>query len=123
MSIKTFFQHIEAEFDNPKVEAAFNESAKIIQSAGVKAIVADIAALTPNRTVAEITAAYAKYAVPVSGTITADPASTGSALLNLATALVQKNLKSPAALNLIQTAIQTCVTAFEATAVPVPAAA
>lgn len=114
MSIASFFQHIEMWFKDPKVESAFNTVTSIIQNAGVQQIVADIAALTPNRTVQEITAGYKKYAVPISGTITADPASTNAALLNLATVLVQKNLKSPVAVNLVQTAIQTVVTATKA---------
>jgi hypothetical protein len=114
MSISSFFGHIETWFHNPKVEAAFNTVASIIQSAGVQTIVQEIGALTPNRTVQEITAAYAKYGVPTATLMSADPASTGAALLNLATVLVQKNLKNPAAVNLIQTAIQVCVTATKA---------
>lgn len=114
MNIGSFFHHVQSWFHNPKVEAAFNDVAGIIQNAGVQEIVAEIAALTPNRTVQEVTGAYAKYAIPISTSIWNDPTSTGAALLNLATILVQKNLKNPVAVNLIQTAIQVCVTATKA---------
>lgn len=119
--IETFFGKIAALFHSPKVEAAFNSVASLVTIA--EPIVADIAALTPNKTVQEITAAYAKYAVPVAGEITADPTSTGNALLNLATAVVQKNMGSnPAATSLINTAVQIAVTAGKAgyVAPPVP---
>lgn len=112
--IQSFFAHIASWFHNPKVEQAFNEVAGIIQNAGVQTIVEDIAALTPNRTTHEIIAAYQKFGVPMAAQITADPASTGAALLNLATVLVKKNVKNTVADNLIQTAIQTVVTATKA---------
>lgn len=116
--IGEFFAKIGSWFHNPKVEAVFNSLATIVTVA--EPIVADIAALTPNKTVQEITAAYTKYAVPVSLQITTDPTSTGNALLNLATAVVNKNLKNPAATSLVNTAVQIAVTAAKAGAVPTP---
>jgi len=110
--ISTFLKKVESWFTNPKVEAAFNTVAEIVQVA--EPIVADIAALTPNRTVAEIEAAYTKYAVSVAGQISSDPTSTGNALLNLATEVVNKNLHTPAAVNLVNTAVQIAVTAAKA---------
>jgi hypothetical protein len=110
----TFFKKIESWFTNPKVEAAFNTVASIIANGGVEAIVADINALVPNKTLAQVTAAYQKYGVPIATQINNDPTSIGNALLNLATTLVQKNIKNPVAVNLIQTAVQTVVTAVKA---------
>lgn len=104
-----FIDKIKSIFENPKVEAAFDDVAQIVTVA--EPIVADIGALTPNKTVQEVVAAYAKYAVPVSATITADPTSVGNALLNLATTVVNKNLKTPAAVSLVNTAVQIAVTA------------
>lgn len=110
--ILTFLQKIQALFHKPAVEAAFNTVAQVLTIA--EPIVAEIAALVPNQTVAEVLSAYAKYAVPVVATITADPTSTGNALLNLATTLVMKTVKNPASTSNVQTAIQIAVTALKA---------
>jgi len=107
-----FTAKIESLFQSPKVKAAFEAVATAVTEA--EPVVAAIGALTPNKTVQEVVAAYAKYAVPVSATITADPTSIGNALLNLATTVVNKNLKSPAALSIVNTAVQIAVTAANA---------
>lgn len=104
-----FLQKIASLFENPKVEAAFDDVAQIVTVA--EPIVAGIAALTPNKTFQEVAAAYAKYAVPFSLVIEATPTALGNALLNLATTLVNKNLKNPAAVSLVNTAVQIAVTA------------
>jgi hypothetical protein len=110
----SFFAHIASWFHNPKVEAAFNTVAEILQNGGVQTIVADIAALTPNKTVQEVIAAYNKYGVPISEGIATGVVTPGNALLNLATTLVQKNIKNPPTASIIQTAIQLAVTAAKA---------
>ncbi len=115
--LKTFLNKIEALFHNPKVEAAFNTVAEVLVVA--EPIVAEIAELVPATTpagmiVVKVLAAYAKYAVTPIATITADPASTGAALLQLATTLVAAKVKSPTATNIIQTAVQIAVTASKA---------
>lgn len=110
----SFFAHIASWFHNPKVEAAFNTVAQVLQNGGVQTIVNDIALLTPNKTVQEVIAAYNKYGVPVSTGIADGTVTIGNALLNLATTLVQKNVKNTATVSIIQTAIQLAVTAAKA---------
>jgi len=110
--IASFLHKIEALFSKPAVQAAFNTVAQVLVVA--EPIVAEIAALVPNKTVAEIMAAYEAYGVPVAATIAADPTSTGNALLNLATTLVDQKIKNAAATNIIQTAVQIAVTALKA---------
>lgn len=107
-----FLQAIEHVFKSPRVETAFAEVGTLVQIAAP--IVQQIAALTPNRTVQEVTAAFNKFAVPMAVQLTGDPTQLGNALLNLATTLVQKNVKQAAAVNLIQTAVQIAVTATKA---------
>lgn len=117
--LESFLGKVASWFHKPAVEEAFNTVAKIIPEA--EPIVADIAALTPNKTVQEIQTAYDKYAVPFSGVVESDPNAVGNALLNLATTVVNKNLKSPAAQNLVNTAVQLAVTAAKAGSTPAPA--
>jgi hypothetical protein len=110
--LTTFLQKIESLFKKPAVQAAFNAVAEVIEVA--EPIVADIALLTPNKTIAEVVTAYAKYAVPLAATISANPTSVGNALLNLATTVVTQNLKNPVAVNIVNTAVQIAVTAANA---------
>ena len=77
-------------------------------------IVKDIAALVPNRTVQEISTAYQKYGVPLATQISEDPTSTGNALLNLGTAVLQKNHAPDAAVSLLNTAVQLALVAAKA---------
>lgn len=112
--ISNFFKKIESWFTSPKVTAAFNTVAQVLENGGVQTIVNDIAALTPNKTVQEVITAYTKYGIPVSTAITSGVISPGNALLNLATTLVQKNIKNTATDSIVQTAIQLAVTAAKA---------
>ncbi len=111
---QTFLQKVVALFHKPAVEAAFNTVAQILVIA--EPIVAAIAALTPGGTLAEVLAAYAAYGIPVVETIADNPAATGNALLNLATTLVMKTVKTPTSTSIVQTAIQIAVTALKASA-------
>ena len=110
----SFFKKIESWFTNPKVASALDTVAAVLENGGVQTIVNDIAALTPNKTVQEVINAYNKYAVPVSAGIAEGIVTPGNALLNLATVLVQKNVKNTASSSIIQTAIQLAVTAAKA---------
>jgi hypothetical protein len=115
MNILTSFLHkIESLFKKPAVEAAFNTVAEILTIA--EPIVAEIAALTPGGTLAEVVAAYAKYAVPVVTAIANNPTAIGNALLNLGTSLVMKTVKNPASVPIVQTAVQIAVVALKAAA-------
>lgn len=69
-------------------------------------IVEELAQLVPNKTVQEITAAYEKYAIPVSGKIASDPA---TALRDLAVAILQKNHAPAAAVSLLNTVVELAV--------------
>jgi hypothetical protein len=108
------FQKIGGFFITPKALAIEAQLSSMVVAA--EPIVKAIAALTPNRTVQEITAAYEKYGVPVAGTIANDPTSTGNALLNLATTILQKNHAPDAAVSLLNTAVQLALTAVKAQA-------
>jgi hypothetical protein len=110
--ISSFLQKIESIFKKPSVEAAFNTVAQVLVIA--EPIVAEIAALVPGGTLAEVLAAYVAYGVPVVTTIANNPTATGNAMLNLATTLVMKTVKNPASTNIVQTAIQIAVTALKA---------
>jgi len=114
--ITKFFAAIVGFFHKPAVEQAFTEVAQLVPLASP--IVADIAALTPNRTVTEIATAYAKYGVPLAATISsgADSTTIENALFNLASTVLLKNLGNGAALNLVNTAVQVAFTAFKAAA-------
>lgn len=106
-----FLHKIESLFTNPKVVAVFDSMAHIVTVA--EPIVAQIAALTPNKTLQEIVAAYEKFGVTTATTIENNPTALGNALLNLATTVVAKNVPA-AANNIIQTAVQIAVTASKA---------
>lgn len=101
--------------DSPKAEAALEQAAQLALEAGP--IVAEIAQLAPNSTFAEVSAAYTKYGVPFAAQATTDPTQVGNCLLNLATLVLQKNLKpgqAVPAVNLLNTAVQLAVTALKA---------
>ena len=114
--LKKIISSIAAFFGSDKVKQALEAAASLVTIAAP--IVQEIAALTPNRTVQEIEAAYAKYAVPFSSTILSNgPDATGNALLNLATGLLRDKLpadKATLATNILQTAVQLAVTAIKA---------
>jgi len=106
-----FFARIAALFESPKAKAIEAELASLTEAAFP--IVQAIAALVPNKTVQEIAAAYEHYGIPLATQITTDPNSVGNALLNLATALLQKTQAPDAAVSLLNTAVQLAVTALK----------
>lgn len=70
-------------------------------------IVEGIGAMTPNRTIQEITAAYEKYGVPLAANMAAgDP---GTALRDLAVEILQKNHAPAAAVSLLNTVVELAV--------------
>lgn len=109
--LTSLFAKIVGFFESPKAKAVEAQLASLTQAA--LPIVQAIAALTPNRTVQEIATAYAQYGVPLAVQITADPTSTGNALLNLATTVLQKNHAPDAAISLLNTAVQLAVVALK----------
>jgi hypothetical protein len=113
--LANLIRKIAAFFQSGKAEAALTQAAQLVPQA--LPIVQAIAALTPNKTVQEVEAAYARYAVPMSQQIGSDPSAIGNALLNLATTLLQKNLpasQAGAAINVLNTAVQLAVTGSKA---------
>jgi hypothetical protein len=110
---ETAVGHVENFFKSGKAKAALEQAVALIPKAAP--IVADIAAITPNRTVAQVAAAYAKYAVPVAQELpaTATPTQIENALLNLGTQVLAKNLPAgtaTVATNVLNTAVQLAVT-------------
>jgi hypothetical protein len=103
-------------FESGKAKAALQQAASLVAIAAP--IVQEIGMLAPNKTVSEIEAAYQKYGVPFTTTLnSSDPNSAGNALLNLATAVLAKNLppdKAGAAVSILNTAVQLAVTAVHA---------
>src|SRR5262245_58036477 len=114
--LKKIISSVVSFFASPKAKQALETAASLVSIAAP--IVQEISAITPNRTVQEIEAAYAKYAVPFSSTVLqSGPDAPGNALLNLATALLRANLPSAqasVATNILQTAVQLAVTAVKA---------
>lgn len=107
--LTSLFQRIAGVLNSDKAKAVEAQLASLVEAA--QPIVEAIAQLTPNRTVAEITKAYEVYGLPLAQQVTGDPTSTGNALLNLATAVLQKNHAPTAAVSLLNTAVQLAVTA------------
>lgn len=112
-----FIAKIESLFTNPKVESVFDTIAHLVTLA--EPVVAQIAAAVPNKTVQEITSAFATFGVPTAVAIENNPTAIGNAMLNLGTAIVQKTVPT-AANNIVQTAVQIAVTAAKAAAVGDP---
>lgn len=106
--ISTLFTKIEGFFTSGKAQQVAASLETLVPLAAP--IVQEIAALTPNKTVQEVEAAYTKYAVPLIGQIANDPTTIGNALLNLATTVMQKNHAPTAAVSLLNTAVQIAVT-------------
>lgn len=65
--------------------------------------------LCPNKTFAEVAAAYQTYAVPFAQQMTSDPALIGNYMLNLATELLRKRF--PESTTLLNSAIQLALVA------------
>ena len=110
--LTALFQKIAGVLHGPKAQAVEETLSSLTLAA--MPIVAAVSALCPNQTVQQISAAYTKYGVPLASQIRADPTSTGNALLNLSTAVLQKNLppaQAAPALSLLNTAVQLAVVA------------
>ena len=104
--LQTLFSKIEGFFHSPTAQAAETEIENLLP-AGI-AIVQDINALAPNRTLAEINAIATKYALPEI-TALADGQTTGNVLLNLGSQILAKNHAPGAATSLLNTVIQLAV--------------
>jgi hypothetical protein len=114
--LKKIIKSIAAFLVSDKAKRALETAASLVTIAAP--IVREIAVVTPNKRVAEIAQAYAKYGVPFSSTILqSGPDGPGNALLNLATGLLRDRLpadKATLATNIRQTAVQLAVTAIKA---------
>lgn len=118
--LTNLFGKINSALHSPALENAEKTIAALLPSA--LQVVQAINAIVPNKTLAEIEKAYETYAVPFSQTYAADPVNgPGNALLNLATAILQKNKVMPAAVSIIQSAIQLAVVAAKANPPVAPA--
>lgn len=118
MWLTTLFKDVKGFFSSPKAEAAEKEIVALLP-AGV-AIVQDINAIAPNRTLTQINAVATKYALPAVTAIGSDPASAGNVLLNLATSILQKNHAPAASVSLLNTVVQLAVTAVNPSPSVVP---
>ena len=110
-------QSVESFFRSGKATAALEQAASLVTIAAP--IVQELEVLVPsqNRTVQAVEAAYSKYAVPVAAQIQNNPTSINNALLNLASAILARNLppaQAGAATNVLNTAVQLAVTAARA---------
>lgn len=114
--IENAFKKVESFFASGKAVQVETELAGLVQLA--LPIVQDIAAMTPNKTVQQISDAYTKYGVPLAQQVASDPTSTGNALLNLATAVLQKNHAPVAAVSLLNTAVQMALLVSKHSAAP-----
>jgi acyl-CoA reductase-like NAD-dependent aldehyde dehydrogenase len=110
--LKSVIQKIVVFFSSGKAAAALNQAASLVPKA--LPIVEAIAALTPNRTIQEIEAAFEKYAVPFSQEWRATPAaSRGYLLLQLATSVLSREVPGTAT-NILNSAVQLAVTGSKA---------
>ena len=105
------FKKLEGFFTSGKAAKVAEEVAHLTQLAAP--IVADISAMVPNKTLAEVTLAYEKYGVPLANQIIANPSNTAieNAMQNLAVNLLQKNHAPTAAISLLNTAVNLAVVA------------
>lgn len=110
--MKKLFQTVVAFFRSGKAEQVFGQVSVMVPAA--TAIVQAIAALTPNRTVAEIAKAYEQYGLPVVEHLQATaPDQRGYVLLDLASKVLAKHYPALPA-NVLNTAVQVAVTAVRA---------
>jgi hypothetical protein len=115
MSLSTTFHNIVNSvvgfFTSGKAKAALQTAAELATIA--LPIVQQINTLAPNKTVTEVLYAYNKYGVPVAN-VAMNDGDVNTALLNLATSVLQKNLpaaKATASVSILQTAVQLAVLA------------
>ena len=104
--LTNLFKGIENFFASPRAKAAEAQIAALVPLA--LPIVRNIAALTQNRTVQQITAAYQEYAVPLSAKIESDP---DTALRDLATAILRRLHAPETAISILNTAVELAVQA------------
>jgi hypothetical protein len=115
--IKAILGKLGAWFASPSGKQAVDDINTLVQIA--LPIVEEVSALTGNAgaaaSVAAVQAAYTKYGVPLTQGLTAgDSLGIGNALMNLATAVLRKNLpanKAGVATNILNTAVSLAVTA------------
>ena len=118
--LTNLFQKFTGWAHNPKVVAAENTIASLLPVA--MTVVGEINTLAPNRTLTEFNTVATKYALPAITTIAADPNAVGNVMLNMATAILQKNHAPDAAVSLLNTVVQLAVTATKTQAPATPAA-
>jgi len=104
--LKHLFQHIWAGLTSPKAVAIEQQIEQLVVSA--QPIVQMIAMMVPNRTLEQITKAYATYAIPLVTQVANDPTSIGNAMRDLATAILRKNHQDAAA-STLNTAVELAV--------------
>ena len=104
--LKHLFASIAHIFQSPRLATVATTIENLVPLA--VPIVQDIAAITPNKTVQQVAAAYQKYGVPLAQGLgsSSGPVAIGNALLNLATEVLQKNHAPTAAVSLLNTAVQ-----------------
>jgi hypothetical protein len=110
--LKGLIQKVVAFFGSGKAEAALNQAVALVPKA--LPIVEAVGALTPNRTIQEIEAAFQKYAVPFSQEWCATAAAgRGYLLPQLATTVLSRELPGVTT-NVLNTAVQLAVTGSKA---------
>jgi hypothetical protein len=105
------FSKIEGWFTSPKAQAVEKQIAALLPVA--VAIVQDINAIAPNKTLTQFNTIANKYGVPAISAIAADPNAVGNVALNLATQILEKNHAPGAAISLLNTVVQLAVTAVK----------
>ena len=98
------FSTIAGWFTSAKARQAEQEIATLLPIA--VGIVKEIMALAPNKTLAEVVKIADLYAVPALAQVADNSISIGNALLNIATAVLQKNHAPSAAISLLNTVVQ-----------------
>ena len=112
-TIKRFFARVVAWFKAGDAERDFNRALAIIPQ--VAPVVEAIAAAAPNKTMAEIRAAYDQYAVPISAQLlTAEGLNRGLLLMELATKVLTALVPMSIPTRILQLAIQVVYTAIKA---------
>ncbi len=97
-------------FSSPKGQAIEKDITALLPIG--MAVVSDINALAPNRTLTQINAVAQKYVVPTVDSISSDPQLAGNTLLNLATNILQTKLpaaQATASTALLNTVVQLAV--------------
>jgi hypothetical protein len=110
--LKSAIQKIVSFFTSGRAEAALTRACELVPKA--LPIVQELAALTPDKTVQQIEAAFQKYGVPFSEQVlAAEPSKRGYVLLDLATSVLAQQFPGEAT-NILNTAVQLAVTGVKA---------